>query len=199
MDKYSFLQDLSCLFELYLEPLQKETFLTQDEVREYLKNVLFILLWVKTLALGFFVAESMTEKANNKDVNRNDTSQCLSVWCVHHFLFLKGNCSSELTADKPSLFVWMFYKTCLKSINKDITGLCSLSVCYISLVHCFQKTTFRSMKCCTSQPDVFHRWSPCLVACQKCWISRRCFWRPLKMEYLLPQILIHWKHHLSSG
>lgn len=25
-------QDLSCLFELYLEPLQSETFLTQDEV-----------------------------------------------------------------------------------------------------------------------------------------------------------------------
>lgn len=27
-----FLQDLTCLFEIYLEPLQKETFLTQDEV-----------------------------------------------------------------------------------------------------------------------------------------------------------------------
>lgn len=27
-----FLQDLSCLFEIYLKPLQNETFLTQDEV-----------------------------------------------------------------------------------------------------------------------------------------------------------------------
>lgn len=27
-----FLQDLSCLFEIYLKPLQYETFLTQDEV-----------------------------------------------------------------------------------------------------------------------------------------------------------------------
>lgn len=26
------LQDLTCLFEIYLKPLQKETFLTQDEV-----------------------------------------------------------------------------------------------------------------------------------------------------------------------
>ena len=25
-------QDLTCLFEIYLKPLQKETFLTQDEV-----------------------------------------------------------------------------------------------------------------------------------------------------------------------
>lgn len=38
VNKNSFLQDLSCLFELYLEPLQKETFLTQDEVREYLNK-----------------------------------------------------------------------------------------------------------------------------------------------------------------
>lgn len=29
---FFFLQDLTCLFEIYLEPLQKETFLTQDEV-----------------------------------------------------------------------------------------------------------------------------------------------------------------------
>lgn len=27
-----FLQDLDCLFEIYLKPLQNETFLTQDEV-----------------------------------------------------------------------------------------------------------------------------------------------------------------------
>lgn len=85
VNKFSLLQDLSCLFELYLEPLQNETFLTQDEVRENLKDVLFILLWVKSLPLGFFVAESMTEKANNKDYNRNYISQCLSVWCFSHF------------------------------------------------------------------------------------------------------------------
>lgn len=148
--KYSFLQDLSCLFELYLEPLQKETFLTQDEVREYLKNGPVILSRVMPLALGFFIAESMTEKANDKNVNRNDSSWCPSLWFVHHFLFLKVNRSSELTAEKPSLFAWIFYKTCLKSINKDISSLCNLSLCYISLVHCFQQTTFRSMVCCTS-------------------------------------------------
>lgn len=34
-------QDLSCLFELYLEPLQSETFLTQDEVNcEYFSSPL---------------------------------------------------------------------------------------------------------------------------------------------------------------
>lgn len=29
---FCFLQDLTCLFEIYLKPLQNETFLTQDEV-----------------------------------------------------------------------------------------------------------------------------------------------------------------------
>ena len=33
-------QDLSCLFELYLEPLQNETFLTQDEVHNHLPSAL---------------------------------------------------------------------------------------------------------------------------------------------------------------
>lgn len=109
-------------------PFKKKPSLLRMRWGNIWTKVLVILLWVKTLALGFFIAKSMTEKANDKDVNRNDTSQCPSLWCVHHFLFLKGNCSSELTAEKSSLFEWIVYKTCLKSINKDIfwQSLCVL-------------------------------------------------------------------------
>lgn len=100
------------------------------------KMVLVILLWVKPLALGFFTAESRTKKANNKDVNRNDTSWCPSLWCVHHFLFLKVNCSSELTAEKPSHFAWIFNKNVWKKfvwkvLTKTFLAF-AISLCVVS-------------------------------------------------------------------
>lgn len=87
VNKYSFLQDLSCLFELYLEPLQKETFLTQDEVREYLKKVLVILLWAKTLTLGFFLLLRVGQKKQTTKMSTGMTpvSAFLSGVCITSF------------------------------------------------------------------------------------------------------------------
>lgn len=63
-------------------PFKKKPSLLRMRWGNIWKMILVILIWVKTLALAFFIAESVTEKANDKDVNRNDTNQCLSHWCV---------------------------------------------------------------------------------------------------------------------
>lgn len=43
----SSIQDLNCLFEIYLKPLQKETFLSQDEVK---LNTYWS--WIQGLSVG---------------------------------------------------------------------------------------------------------------------------------------------------
>lgn len=112
-------------------PFKKKPSLLRMRWGNIWKKVLVILLGAKTLTLGFFIAESRTEKANDKDVNSNDTSQCLSLWYEHRFLFLKSNCSSELTAEKPPLFAWIFIKPVWEILTKTLLAF-AISLCVTS-------------------------------------------------------------------
>lgn len=86
----SSIQDLNCLFEIYLKPLQKETFLTQDEVKQtpYWSRG-SVLDWVVTdctviavMHLGSFATSLHvpTNMTDDKDLHIQLTSFQTAAW-----------------------------------------------------------------------------------------------------------------------
>ncbi|XP_066170517.1 LOW QUALITY PROTEIN: rho guanine nucleotide exchange factor TIAM2 [Sylvia atricapilla] len=102
----SYVKDLSCLFELYLEPLQKETFLTQDEMESLFGSLPEMLdfqkVFLETLEDGI---------SSSSDFNTLETPSQFRVkllfslggsflYYADHFKLYSGFCANHIKVQK---------------------------------------------------------------------------------------------------
>uniref|UniRef100_A0A8C8SWH4 TIAM Rac1 associated GEF 2 n=1 Tax=Pelusios castaneus TaxID=367368 RepID=A0A8C8SWH4_9SAUR len=101
----SYVKDLSCLFELYLEPLQNETFLTQDEMESLFGSLPEMLdfqkVFLETLEDGIFSSSDFNTLETPSQFRKLLFSLGGSfLYYADHFKLYSGFCANHIKVQK---------------------------------------------------------------------------------------------------
>ncbi|XP_057876782.1 rho guanine nucleotide exchange factor TIAM2 isoform X2 [Melospiza georgiana] len=101
----SYVKDLSCLFELYLEPLQKETFLTQDEMESLFGSLPEMLEFQKVFLETLEDGISSSSDFNTLETPSQFRKLLFSLggsflYYADHFKLYSGFCANHIKVQK---------------------------------------------------------------------------------------------------
>ncbi|KAG8123698.1 hypothetical protein E2320_019088, partial [Naja naja] len=106
----SYVKDLSCLFQLYLEPLQNETFLTQDEMESLFGSLPEMLdfqkVFLETLEDGISSCCDFSTLETPSQFRKLLFSLGGSfLYYADHFKLYSGFCANHIKVQKPKLII----------------------------------------------------------------------------------------------
>lgn len=163
-------QDLGCLFEIYLKPLEKETLFSRGEVSaSHLTALLFFFHWHLTHQADLCW---VSVESHHIITLRRWINEWLNKW-MNKWIY-KCPCLSL------SVFSWLLWQS---SVLYGISDPLNPSNCFLPSLAIFSSCL---------------RWSLCLAACQRCWTSRGCFCRRWKRKQARLQISWHPRQQSSS-